>query len=96
MTQRAEHRSGGRHRQVPADNPPHVIGAGSRRARSSDQSVDFDQLTGTVIDGIAELGLPPKAAAALDQLRRPTADGLRNLVGGAVTKVVRSDAFVGI
>lgn len=61
-----------------------------------DQRVQYDQLTGSVIDGISGLGLPSPAAAALGLLRLPAADGLRNLVDGSVAKVVRSDAFATI
>ena len=58
-----------------------------------DQRAHYDQLTGSVIDGISGLGLPSRAAAALGLLRLPAADGLRNLVDGSVANVVRSDAF---
>src|SRR5689334_24204861 len=49
-----------------------------------------------VIDGIAGLGLPPRAVNALGLLKQPAADGLRNLVHGGVTKFVQSDAFVDV
>ena len=49
-----------------------------------------------MIDGIAGLGLPPRAVNALGLLRQPAADGLRNLVHGEVTKFVQSDAFVDV
>ncbi|WP_404432267.1 hypothetical protein LG299_16630 [Microbacterium lacus] len=55
--------------------------------------VDFDQLTANVFDGISELGLPPRAEAALGLLQAPAADGLRGLVDQTVTRVVESDAF---
>jgi len=55
--------------------------------------VDFDQLTANVFDGIAELGLPPRAESALGLLQAPAADGLRGLVDQTVTRVVESDAF---
>ena len=55
--------------------------------------VDFDALTGSVFDGIADLGLPPRAAQALGLLQAPAADGLRTLVAQTVTRVVESDAF---
>src|SRR4029079_16331611 len=58
-----------------------------------DEKVNYDQITGNVIDGIAGLGLPPRAVSALGLLRQPAADGLRNLVHEAVTKFVQSDAF---
>ena len=61
-----------------------------------DEKVNYDQITGNVIDGIAGLGLPPRAVNALGLLKQPAADGLRNLVHGEVTKFVQSDAFVDV
>jgi len=58
-----------------------------------EQKADFEQITGSVIDGVAGLGLPRRAADALDLLRQPAADGLRDLVQNAVTGIVESDAF---
>lgn len=55
--------------------------------------VDFDALTADVFDGIAELGLPPRAADALQLLEAPAAEGLSNLLAQTVTRVVESDAF---
>jgi hypothetical protein len=57
------------------------------------EQVDFTQITSNVFDGIAELGLPPRAADALTLLEAPAANGLENLVESTVTKVVVSDAF---
>ena len=61
-----------------------------------DEKVNYDEITGNVIDGIAGLGLPPRAVNALGLLKQPAADGLRNLVHGGVTKFVQSDAFVDV
>jgi hypothetical protein len=58
-----------------------------------DAKVDFSQLTGNVIDGIAGLGLDARATKALRLLQQPAADGLHNLVQTGVTKVVQSQAF---
>jgi hypothetical protein len=55
--------------------------------------VDFGEITSSVFDGIADLGLPPRAAQALGLLEAPAADGLENLVSQTVTRVVESDAF---
>lgn len=57
------------------------------------EQVDFEALTADVFDGIADLGLPPRAEAALGLLQAPAANGLESLVAGAVTTVVESDAF---
>ncbi|MBN9169321.1 MAG: hypothetical protein J0J11_05275, partial [Microbacterium sp.] len=35
-----------------------------------EQKADFEQITGSVIDGVAGLGLPRRAADALDLLRQ--------------------------
>ncbi|WP_457100499.1 hypothetical protein [Microbacterium sp. P5_E9] len=58
--------------------------------------VDFSELTSNVFDGIADLGLPPRAAQALDLLKAPAADGLENLVNTTVTRVIESDAFADV
>jgi hypothetical protein len=58
--------------------------------------VDFDELTANVFDGIAGLGLPPRAADALSLLQAPAADGLRSLVDQTVTRVVQSDGFADV
>ncbi|TQJ30744.1 hypothetical protein [Microbacterium sp. SLBN-146] len=55
--------------------------------------VDFDALTAEAIDGISELGLGPRASAALRLLEAPIASGLDGLVERTVTTVVESDAF---
>ena len=58
--------------------------------------VDFSQLTASVFDGIADLGLPPRAVQALGLLQAPAADGLENLVNQTVTRVVESEAFADV
>lgn len=60
------------------------------------EQVDFAQLTANVFDGIADLGLPPRAVQALGLLQAPAAEGLENLVDQTVTRVVRSDAFADV
>jgi len=55
--------------------------------------VDFPQLTASVFEGIAALGLPTRAADALQLLEAPAANGLQSLVTTTVTRVVESDAF---
>jgi hypothetical protein len=58
--------------------------------------VDFQELTSSVFDGIAQLDLPPRAQAALGLLEAPAAAGLENLVTTTVTRVVESDAFADV
>lgn len=57
------------------------------------EQVDFAQFTADVFDGLADLGLPPRAVQALGLLQAPAADGLESLVDQTVTNVVQSDAF---
>lgn len=61
-----------------------------------DDSVDLEGITNDLFDGIAALGLPDRASAALDLLRQPAADGLKSIVDGAVTQLVESDAFAAV
>ena len=58
--------------------------------------VDFDEVTARVFDGIVELGLPPRAADALQLLQAPAASGLESLVATTVTRVVESEAFADV
>lgn len=58
-----------------------------------DGAIDIDGLTNQAFDGIAELGLPAQAGAAIDLLRVPAAAGIRSILDNAVTTVVTSDAF---
>ncbi|MGV2983812.1 LPXTG cell wall anchor domain-containing protein [Microbacterium sp. AGC85] len=58
-----------------------------------DDAVDIPSLTSDVIDGIRDLGLPPRADAALGLLEAPAAQGLQGLVDSSVDAIVTSDAF---
>lgn len=55
--------------------------------------VDLTAITTDVVDGISELGLPPRAEAALRALAAPAADGIENLLRDAVVRVVASEGF---
>lgn len=55
--------------------------------------VDFAALTANVFDGIAALGLPPRAESALRLLEAPAATGLASLTTSAVSTLVGSEAF---
>lgn len=57
------------------------------------EQVDFQQSTSDVFDAVGELGLPPRAAAALDALKLPAALGLETLATSVVTQFVDSQAF---
>ncbi|QIM18275.1 hypothetical protein G7066_05725 [Leucobacter coleopterorum] len=57
------------------------------------EQVDIPALTGSLIDGIADLGAPPRAVAAAKALKGPLNAGLSSLVDTTVSNVVSSDAF---
>lgn len=57
------------------------------------ESLDVDQLTSDLFDGIQTLDLPPRATAAIALLRGPAAEGVKSLIGTGVTTAVESDAF---
>ncbi|MDR5700821.1 hypothetical protein [Agromyces aerolatus] len=55
--------------------------------------IDFAELTEVVFEGVAELGLPSSATAALDLLRQPAAAGLEHVVQATISSVVESEPF---
>ena len=57
------------------------------------EALDVEALTDDLFDGVESLGVPPKAAAALDLLRDPAAAGVTSAIDRVVEKVIRSDAF---
>jgi hypothetical protein len=76
---------------------PHVQGVVIDQSMAAiDGAINIEGLTNSAFDGIAELGLPPRAAAAIDLLRAPAASGVRGLIEDGVTEVVESDAFVAV
>jgi hypothetical protein len=56
-------------------------------------AVDIPGLTKDVFDGIGQIGLPPRAAAALQLLQAPATQGIQSFISGGVDNVVRSEAF---
>ncbi|WP_221583891.1 hypothetical protein [Microbacterium sp. G2-8] len=58
--------------------------------------VDTDELIGNVFDGVRDLGLPPRADAALGLLEAPAAQGVQSLISDAVGQVVASPAFADV
>ncbi len=58
-----------------------------------DDQVDITALTQEVFQGIADLGLPPRAASTLTTLAPAAAQGLRGLLTDVVQRLVESDAF---
>ncbi|WP_157427393.1 hypothetical protein [Agromyces salentinus] len=56
-------------------------------------AADIEGLTSSVFDGIAELGLPPRAEQALQLLEGPATQGIQTLIGQIVNRLVTSEAF---
>lgn len=79
---------------APLADDPHVQGViVDQSVAAIDAAINIDGLTNDAFDGVAALGLPPRAGAAIDLLRVPAAAGLRGILDNAVTGVVASDAF---
>jgi hypothetical protein len=57
------------------------------------QSLNIEQLTADVLDGIKALGTRPAASAALDALKEPAAQGLQTVIRDRVTDFVTSETF---
>ena len=67
-----------------------------RTTAAIEEQLNLEQVTDDLFDGIAELGLPPRAATALELLRAPAAQGAQSLIDQTVTRLVESDAFADI
>jgi len=59
-------------------------------------TIDIEQLTSDLVDGITSLGTPPRATDALNSLKGPAAAGIRSLVESRVAAFVRSEAFADV
>jgi hypothetical protein len=55
--------------------------------------VDIAGVTSDLVDGISQLGLGPRAQAALELLKGPASDGIKSLIGNAVSGFVESPQF---
>lgn len=62
-------------------------------ASAINAQVDVDELVREVFDGVRELGLPPRADAALRLLEGPAAQGLETLIADVAAQVVASPVF---
>lgn len=76
-----------------ADDPAVQSYVSAQVVAAIEEQVDIPAITGEVFDGLSELGLPPRAAAALQLLKAPAAVGVQNLVTTAVDRLIASDAF---
>ncbi|HEU4998367.1 MAG TPA: hypothetical protein VFT68_05430 [Lapillicoccus sp.] len=76
-----------------ADDPQVQAFVSDQVVTAINGAVDIPALTKDVFDGVAQLNLPPRAAAALQLLQAPATSGLESLIGNGVDNVVRSEAF---
>jgi len=58
-----------------------------------DRSVDFEALTGGLVDGLQQLELPGFVSNSLDLLRSPLVEGVNALVRWGVSSIVTSEWF---
>lgn len=56
-------------------------------------AIDLEQLAADATAAVAELGLPPRLATAVDSLQGPLVNAATNFVHQAVERLVTSDAF---
>jgi len=61
-----------------------------------DETVDVEQLTSDLVDGITELGTGPRATEALNALKGPAASGILSLIESRVAAFVESEAFADV
>ncbi|MGF0117878.1 hypothetical protein ACQFYA_16405 [Promicromonospora sp. Marseille-Q5078] len=57
------------------------------------EQIDVDAIVGTVVGGLEERGVGPRATDALTQLKGPLTSGVESFVRRAADNVVQSDAF---
>ncbi|BDV30270.1 hypothetical protein [Microbacterium terricola] len=79
-----------------ADDPDVQALIVDKTTAAINEAIDVQAITDDLFDGIQSLDLPPRASSAIDLLREPAAAGVQNLIDGAVTRVVESDAFSAI
>ena len=60
------------------------------------ETVDVEQLTSDLVDGITELGTGPRATEALNALKGPAAAGILSLIESRIAAFVASDAFADV
>jgi len=61
-----------------------------------DDTVDIEQLTSDLVDGITSLGTPPRATDALNAIKGPAAAGIRSLLESRIAAFVQSEAFADV
>jgi hypothetical protein len=79
-----------------ADDPAVQAFVADQTVAVINENIDVAQLTSDVFDGIVQLGVPPRAADALETLKGPAASGLQSLIESQVAAFVSSDAFADV
>ena len=79
-----------------ADDPAVQAYVADQTVAVINENIDVAQLTSDVFDGVIALGVPPRAATALETLKGPAASGLQSLIESQVAAFVASDAFADV
>ena len=76
-----------------ADDPNVQALVTDQAVAAINNAVDIPGLTNEVFTGIDQIGLPPRAAAALKLLQTPATQGIQSFIQDSVSNVVTSAAF---
>jgi hypothetical protein len=76
-----------------ADDPSVQAMVTDQAVTAINNAVDIPGLTNEVFTGIDQIGLPPRAAAALKLLQTPATQGIQSFIDSSVSNVVQSTAF---
>jgi hypothetical protein len=76
-----------------ADDPNVQAAVTDQAVAAINGAVDIPGLTNEVFTGIDQIGLPPRAAAALKLLQSPATQGIQSFIQDSVSNVVRSTTF---
>ena len=76
-----------------ADDPNVQALVTDQAVAAINNAVDIPGLTNEVFTGIDQIGLPPRAAAALKLLQTPATQGIQSFIQDSVSNVVASAAF---
>ena len=76
-----------------ADDPNVQALVTDQAVAAINNAVDIPGLTNDVFTGIDQIGLPPRAAAALKLLQTPATQGIQSFIQDSVSNVVASAAF---
>ena len=76
-----------------ADDPNVQALVTNQAVAAINNAVDIPGLTNEVFTGIDQIGLPPRAAAALKLLQTPATQGIQSFIEASVSNVVTSTTF---